>query len=259
MSQHKFYTVVLQRCPSLLYSPDVREHVCLLQTPAKITSSSYLDFFQWKFNSKFRTKMVTDMAIAITVKIIAIFFFFAYHSALSMRMAAMAQTPPQLCILFVAYFLLFRYMHNAQASPIIQYDREQLLHIRFLVDSTFSPQTMNNVDYPRLGLFVAVPGTRRQQRKWGSRAGVPSRLWKHENWPPLPGILLTGVQLLDNKPDELKSRMAFQWATKNCNVMVFTESWLDPSIPDLAIVPEGVSIHHQDWTIESGKEVSASW
>ncbi|XP_034446040.1 uncharacterized protein LOC117764401 isoform X2 [Hippoglossus hippoglossus] len=47
--------------------------------------------------------------------------------------------------------------------------------------------------------------------------------------------------------------MAFQRDIKFCNVMVFTETWLDPSIPDSAIVPEGVSIHRQDRTTNSGK------
>ncbi|KAI3363529.1 hypothetical protein L3Q82_012135 [Scortum barcoo] len=47
--------------------------------------------------------------------------------------------------------------------------------------------------------------------------------------------------------------MAFQQDIKNCNVLVFTETWLDPSIPDSAIVPEGLSIHRQDRTINSGK------
>ena len=47
--------------------------------------------------------------------------------------------------------------------------------------------------------------------------------------------------------------MAFQRDIKNCNVMVFTETWLDPSIQDAAIVPHGFSIHRQDRTINSGK------
>ena len=78
-------------------------------------------------------------------------------------------------------------------------------------------------------------------------------LWlrKCENRPPLPSILLANVQSLDNKLDELRSRMAFQRDIKFYNV--FTETWLDPSIPGSAIVPEGVSIHRQDWTINSGK------
>ncbi|KAI3371528.1 hypothetical protein L3Q82_024117 [Scortum barcoo] len=68
-----------------------------------------------------------------------------------------------------------------------------------------------------------------------------------------PSILLANVQSLDNKLDELRSRMVFQRDIKNCNVLVFTETWLDPLILDSAIVPEGLSIHRQDRTIHSGK------
>ncbi|XP_062243353.1 uncharacterized protein LOC133953442 [Platichthys flesus] len=144
-------------------------------------------------------------------------------------------------------------MHSGKASPIIIYDREQLLSIGLMVKNTFSPPpTTNKGDYPWRGL-PAVPGTRRRgRRKRGSRAGVLVRLRKRENRPPLPSILLANVQSLDNKLDELRSRMAFQRDIKFCNVMVFTETWLDPSIPDTAIVPKGVSIHRQDRTTNSG-------
>ncbi|KAI3355346.1 hypothetical protein L3Q82_017886 [Scortum barcoo] len=71
--------------------------------------------------------------------------------------------------------------------------------------------------------------------------------------PHSPVIFCLIPQSLDNKLDELRSRMAFQRDIKNCNVLVFTETWLDPSIPDSAIVPEGLSIHRQDRTINSGK------
>lgn len=61
--------------------------------------------------------------------------------------------------------------------------------------------------------------------------GILVSLRKRENWPPLPSILLTNVQSLDNKVDELRSRMPFKQDTKNCNVMVFTRTWLDPFDP----------------------------
>ncbi|XP_053290725.1 uncharacterized protein LOC128450974 isoform X2 [Pleuronectes platessa] len=47
--------------------------------------------------------------------------------------------------------------------------------------------------------------------------------------------------------------MAFQRDIKFWNVFVFMETWLDPSIPDSSIIPEGVSIHRQDRTTNSGK------
>ncbi len=119
---------------------------------------------------------------------------------------------------------------------------------------------MNNGEYPWLGIPVAVPGKQRPRRKRGSWAGVLVRLRKRENRPPLPSILLAIVQSLDNKLDELRSMMAFQQDVKNCNVYGFHGDLAGPSIPDSAIVPEGVSIHWQDQTIKSRarEEVSAS-
>ncbi|KAI3355795.1 hypothetical protein L3Q82_004356 [Scortum barcoo] len=146
-------------------------------------------------------------------------------------------------------------MQPAKESPIIQYDREKLLQIRSVVEKTFSspPPPAYNGESPWRSLPVVEPEQRRRRRKRGSRAGVLVRLRKRENRPPLPSILLANVQSLDNKLDELRSRMAFQRDIKNCNVLVFTETWLDPSIPDSAIVSEGLSIHRQDRTINSGK------
>ncbi len=63
-------------------------------------------------------------------------------------------------------------MRTAQVSSIIQCDREQLLHIRSLVDSTFSPWTTNNREYPWVRVPVAVPGKCRRRRKRGSRIRV---------------------------------------------------------------------------------------
>ncbi len=55
---------------------------------------------------------------------------------------------------------------------------------------------------------------------------------ERENRPPPRNILLANVLSLDNKLEELRSTMAFQRDSKNCNIMVFMETWLDPSILD---------------------------
>ena len=44
---------------------------------------------------------------------------------------------------------------------------------------------------------------------------------------PLPSILLANVQSLDNKLDEVRSRISYQRNIKNCNILCFTESWLN--------------------------------
>ena len=94
---------------------------------------------------------------------------------------------------------------------------------------------------------------RRRKTKRGSRAGLLVRLRKRENRPPLPSILLANVQSIENKLDQLRSRIAFQRDIKNCNVFILTETWLNPAIPDSAIVPEGFTIFRQDQTVNSGK------
>ncbi len=130
---------------------------------------------------------------------------------IAQRMAAVSRAHPQLC-----FYLTF--VHQ------------------FVGGQHFFTMTSKQWVYPWLGLPVAVPGKQRQQRKRGLR--------KCENRPLLPSILLAHVQLLD-KLNEL--RMAFQQDTKNCNVMVFTETWLD------LLIPDWLSIYHQDRTIESVK------
>ena len=78
------------------------------------------------------------------------------------------------------------------------------------------------------------------------------RLRKRGNQPPLPSILLANVQSIENKLDEFRSRIAFQRDIKNCNVLILTETWLNPAIPDSAIVPDGFErglppgLHSQD-------------
>ena len=86
----------------------------------------------------------------------------------------------------------------------------------------------------------------RRRRKQGLLAGVLVQQRKRESRPSLPSIVLANVQSLDNKLDELWSRLVFQRDIKFFNVMVFTETWLNPSISDSTIVTEGVSIHHRN-------------
>ena len=133
---------------------------------------------------------------------------------------------------------MVRNMQADRTNSAIQYSREELLHIRNFVDN--NPPT-DNGDSPWLPVAV-LPERRRRKTKRGSRAGLLVRLRKRENRPPLPSILLANVQSIENKLDELRSRIAFQRDIKNCNVLILTETWLNPAIPDSAIVPDGFSI-----------------
>ncbi|KAK1796931.1 hypothetical protein P4O66_000895 [Electrophorus voltai] len=67
-------------------------------------------------------------------------------------------------------------------------------------------------------------------------------------------ILLANVQSLDNKLDDLLARIKFQRDIRDCNLLCFTESWLNPAVPNHIIQPaEFFSVHRMDRTADSGK------
>ncbi|KAI5085844.1 hypothetical protein C0J45_23589, partial [Silurus meridionalis] len=67
-------------------------------------------------------------------------------------------------------------------------------------------------------------------------------------------IFLANVQSLANKMDELLLRTSSHKRIKKCNVMIFTETWLNNNIPSSAIELGGRSVFQADRTAEdSGK------
>ncbi|KAK1806255.1 hypothetical protein P4O66_000131 [Electrophorus voltai] len=93
-----------------------------------------------------------------------------------------------------------------------------------------------------------------RKRPQGKRAGVSNRLRARAHRAPLPSILLANVQSLDNKLDDLRARIKFQRDIRDCNLLCFTESWLNPAVPNHAIQPaEFFSVHRMDRTADSGK------
>ncbi|KAK1790955.1 hypothetical protein P4O66_014791 [Electrophorus voltai] len=67
-------------------------------------------------------------------------------------------------------------------------------------------------------------------------------------------ILLANVQSLDNNPDDLRARIKFQRDIRDCNLLCFTESWLNPAVPSHAIQPaKFFSVHRMDRTADLGK------
>jgi ribosome assembly protein 1 len=59
------------------------------------------------------------------------------------------------------------------------------------------------------------------------------------------------VQSLENKLDELRSRLSYQQDIKNSNILCFTEPWLNDNIDNIQLA--GFSLHRQDRTATSGK------
>lgn len=93
-----------------------------------------------------------------------------------------------------------------------------------------------------------------KRRPRGKRAGARNRLRARAHRTPLPSILLANIQSLENKLDDLRARIKFQRDIRDCNLLCFTETWLNPAVPDHAIQPaEFFSVHRMDRTRDSGK------
>src|SRR4029434_7325045 len=66
----------------------------------------------------------------------------------------------------------------------------------------------------------------------------------------LPSIFLANVRSLPNKMDELRLRITTHKRIMDCNVMIFTETWLNSGVPDSAIELTGRYILRADRTAE---------
>ena len=168
-------------------------------------------------------------------------------------MVALTMAPHALrSFMFIIVFIVSFFVRTALS--LIQYDRLALLEIRSSLKteffSTYRSACCDSFVLPP----VCLPIRRRKRKKRGKRAGILCRSRTRYCNPPLPSILLANVQSLDNKLDELHARIEFQRDIANCCVLAFTETWLDPMVPDSAVTPTGFSIYRQDRTSESGKK-----
>ncbi|KAL6481971.1 hypothetical protein MHYP_G00100510 [Metynnis hypsauchen] len=98
--------------------------------------------------------------------------------------------------------------------------------------------------------------SRRAERpKWkrGKRGGLHASLKARATRPPLPSLLLANVRSLENKMDELRTRITTQREIRECCALILTETWLSDSTPDSAIQLETHSVHRGERTAPSGK------
>ncbi|CDQ56629.1 unnamed protein product [Oncorhynchus mykiss] len=98
-----------------------------------------------------------------------------------------------------------------------------------------------------------IPGicVKRRQRKRGQRAVCLLRIRRQSNKPPLPSILLANVRSLEKEIDDLRGRLNYQWDIQNCNILCFTESWLNDDTINIQLA--GYTLYWQDRTTASGK------
>lgn len=95
----------------------------------------------------------------------------------------------------------------------------------------------------------------KKQRKRGRKGGVRARAKRNGQRLSLPSIIFGNVRSLNNKVDELSARVRFQSDYRNASVLCFTETWLNPDVPDSLVSPDGFHPVRSDRTLNSGKKV----
>ena len=130
---------------------------------------------------------------------------------------------------------------------VIAYSREDLLNIR--ATSTYQhynqeynfPEADPLSEPPRA--FELIPEADPKQSR---RRGLLVRLQRRARHPLLLSILLSNVQSLDNKVDEIREKVAFQRDIRDCNIFCFTETWLSGDMLLESVQPLGFFVRRAD-------------
>ncbi|KAI4829319.1 hypothetical protein KUCAC02_023365 [Chaenocephalus aceratus] len=134
-----------------------------------------------------------------------------------------------ICVLAVLWTLFSRMVWGLSGDVLshrLIYSRELLLDINSLAASNPIPH------FRRSSSTNALPGgmlPKNRRRKRGRRGGVQRRLRTNgldnrRRLPPLPTILLSNVQSLRNKVDELEACAKFKRDYRNACLLAFTET-----------------------------------
>ncbi len=115
---------------------------------------------------------------------------------------------------------------------LITYDNGALLNIGQRYTNLFQDTLSMNPTWPLELLRNAEennghlhnPRGRRFKKHCGKSAGILNRLRNRAHSPPLPSILLTNVQSLENKMDDLRARISFQQDIRDCNILYLSET-----------------------------------
>jgi hypothetical protein len=136
-------------------------------------------------------------------------------------------------MLFYSFFFRFVtcFLHNVAAT--VSYDRKGLLDIRIVITHLKLDEELFFNESGGRDILLQTPDQAQisviRWRFSGKRSGCLVRIRRRMTNLPLPSVLLANVQSLENKWDELKARVSHQQDNKNCNILCFTESWLDDS------------------------------
>ncbi|KAG1940176.1 hypothetical protein F2P79_016894 [Pimephales promelas] len=148
-------------------------------------------------------------------------------------------------LLFVFFILeLLRPCQTKGNSLALSYTRLELLALRAAGDHP-PPNLIEDIR-------SSDPGRRTRRR--GKRGGIRQHLRRRGNRPPLPSMILSNVRSLKRKMDELRINASACYEYRESSIMVFTETWLRPDVPDSLCEVEGFSFIRSDRSETSGKE-----
>lgn len=177
---------------------------------------------------------------------------------------AAAHGSPYQCF-FLCFLCVFVCTFCTHTSAFYLYTRHDLVDIgyrhKIAVTSNFHHQHNipdELVRPPGSPWIVVGSGKRRRRRrerkqKRGRRSGLLLKLKNRPHKPPLPSLFLTNARSLTYKMDDLELQLAGNCYVKDCCVLVITETWLNPGIPDASVQLAGRSLHRWDRTEDSGK------
>ncbi|KAK7939451.1 hypothetical protein WMY93_002777 [Mugilogobius chulae] len=156
------------------------------------------------------------------------------------------------------FLLFFAFICRVEATVRLvgQYDRATLLKLRDLSHLGHFESNVLSL-CPELARNTATsPPERKQKRRRGRRGGAARRLRRQVSSGrlTLPVVLFANVQSLENKMDELHTRISTQKDIRDCSMLCFCETWLGEKTPDAAVTPDGYSVYRGDRSaVESGK------
>ena len=160
------------------------------------------------------------------------------------------------------FFLLISGLFVQNSCALTSYTQGELLDIGLRISDSFMDNLRLLPEIARSpeAMHSARPGgsarRRRRDRKQrrGKRGGLRAKLKLTPLRLSLPSIFLANVRSLVNKMDELRLRITHSKRLLDCNVMVFTETWLHNDVPDNAIELTGRYTLRADRTADdSGK------
>ena len=147
-------------------------------------------------------------------------------------------------------FTLFTILTHSYGVTVYSTEFLRSLRLNALIPSVDDVSTLSEIKHtysaPSFGSDHVKYQNQRKSRKRGKRGGKLVKFRARNNRAPLPSLIMSNVNSLYNKTDELFTRIRNQPDFRNCQVFSFSETWLTQDHPDNLIKPDGFSVFRSD-------------